>query len=107
MHLVSRAVARVRTAFSGLPGSDDNRLPMCPRHDSDPESSLSTRHPAPEMWANFLASARAHGGSRSRPHTEVPPITTDDINSTLVGAYLLPPEMRQRRRYAYQLTEAY
>ncbi|MFE7838707.1 hypothetical protein ACFU53_22440 [Streptomyces sp. NPDC057474] len=71
-------------------------------------SGESVRHPSPEMWAAFLASARRRR-DRTRcpwPRTELPEITAEDIASTLVGAYVLTPEVRQRIRQARQFAEA-
>lgn len=106
MNLVSRAFAWIGAALCGLPPSDDPCPPLRTHSGSDPDPSLSPRRPAPETWANFLAGAHPHRGPHPCLHTAVPPITRADINSTLVGAYLLPPEVRQHRRHSHQLTEA-
>ena len=106
MNLASRAFAWIRAVLIGLPEREDHLLPQRSRSASRSDPSLTPRCPSPEMWANFLASAAPHRSTHPRPHAEVPPITTDDINSTLVGAYLLTPEVRQYRRSAYQLTGA-
>ncbi|QFR02947.1 hypothetical protein F9278_32035 [Streptomyces phaeolivaceus] len=62
------------------------------------------------MWAAFLASARRRRGrTRTRcpwPRTELPDITAEDIASTLVGAYILTPEVRQQVRQAPKFAEA-
>ncbi|MDX3617760.1 MULTISPECIES: hypothetical protein [Streptomyces] len=57
------------------------------------------------MWAAILASARRRRASRPWPPTDVPAITAEDITSTLVGIYLLLPEVRQRARGAARLAE--
>ncbi|QFQ98925.1 hypothetical protein F9278_25340 [Streptomyces phaeolivaceus] len=57
------------------------------------------------MWAAFLASARRRRTPHPQPRAELPTITPDDINSTLVGAYLLTPEVRQQIRHARRLAE--
>lgn len=61
--------------------------------------------PSPEMWAAILASARRRRGSCRRPPRQLPAITADEITSTLVGIYLLPPEVRQRARAAARVAE--
>lgn len=106
MHLVSRALAWVRAVLSGLPEPDDRHLPFRTCVGSVPEPSLTAQGPSPEMWAAFLASARRRRGSHPRPHTELPAITANDISSTLVGAYLLTPEVRQHIRHSRQFMEA-
>ncbi|WP_371578559.1 hypothetical protein [Streptomyces sp. NBC_01314] len=108
MHLVSRALAWTRAVLFGLPETDDRRPPPDLRNGTYMEAtpSLPARCPSPEMCAAFLPSARRRGTSTPRSRTELPVITADDINSTLVGAYLLPPEAHQRIRQAQQFAEA-
>ncbi|WP_416985645.1 hypothetical protein [Streptomyces sp. T028] len=67
---------------------------------------LPVRLPSPEMWAAILTGARRRRASRPQPSTELPVITPADIASTLVGAYVLPPEVRQRTLFVAQFTEA-
>ncbi|MDW8806775.1 hypothetical protein P1P68_18785 [Streptomyces scabiei] len=64
---------------------------------------LSIPRPSPEMWAAFLASARRRRARCSwAREADLPGITAEEIGSTLVGAYLLTPEVRQQRRQAEQ-----
>ncbi|MGW0845910.1 hypothetical protein ACWD26_38400 [Streptomyces sp. NPDC002787] len=107
MHLVSRALAWVRAVLFGLPEPDDHRQPLRTGFRSAPEPPLPARCPSPETWAAFLASARRRRAPHPQPRTELPLITADDIASTLVGAYLLTPEVRQRILHARKLTEAH
>ncbi len=91
MHLVSRALVRVRAMLFGPPGPSLE----CDRAAHEPASD--TAAPAPPAP---LATARRHRG-RTRClwlRTELPEITAEDIASTLVGAYVLTPEVRQQMR---------
>jgi hypothetical protein len=67
---------------------------------------LPVRLASPEMWAAILAGARRRRAPRPWLPVELPAITADDIASTLVGAYLILPEVRQRPLFAEQFTEA-
>ncbi|GHE64572.1 hypothetical protein [Streptomyces capitiformicae] len=106
MHLVSRALAWVRALLFGPP-EIACRAPLGVRADTAQESRPSppVRQPSPETWAPFLAGARRRGTSCASPRTGLPPITPDDIGSTLVGAYLLTSEVRQQIRQARQFVE--
>ncbi|MGC9541850.1 hypothetical protein [Streptomyces sp. UG1] len=66
---------------------------------------LPVRQPSPEMWAAILASARRRRAAHPWPTTELPAIAADDIASTLVGAYLLPPEVRRRALFTAPFAE--
>ena len=95
MHLVSRALVRVRAMLFGPPGPPGPSL-ECDRAAHEP--APGTAPPAP------LATARRHRG-RTRClwlRTELPEITAEDIASTLVGAYVLTPEVRQQMRQRSQ-----
>lgn len=101
MHLVSRALAWARVMLIGPPEYSRAACGTTPR--STPSARVP--RPSPEMWAPFLASARRRRTSPSRPRPDLPAITADDISTTLVGAYLLLPEVRQRVRGAVRLAE--
>ncbi|MDX3067277.1 hypothetical protein PV518_34755 [Streptomyces sp. ND04-05B] len=104
MHLLSRALVRVRAVFLGTPASDD----VTQEADTGPVSveELSYPHPSPEMWAAFLASARRRRTRCSWARkADLPGITAEEISSTLVGAYLLTPEVRRQRRQVQQFVE--
>ncbi len=109
MHLLSRALVRVRAALFGPPEPESDRAAHEPVTAPTTAPSTPTNHPSPEMWAAFLASARRRRGrARTRcpwPRTELPDISAEDIASTLVGAYILTPEVRQQARQARQFTE--
>ncbi|WEH15603.1 hypothetical protein [Streptomyces sp. VNUA24] len=104
MHLLSRALVRVKATLLGTPASDR----AAQEADTGPVSveELSLPHPSPEMWAAFLASSRRR---RARcpwaRGADLPGITAEEISSTLVGAYLLTPEVRRQRRQAQQFME--
>ncbi|QFQ96962.1 hypothetical protein F9278_12895 [Streptomyces phaeolivaceus] len=68
-------------------------------------TDLPRSNPSPEVWAAILASARRRRTPRSWPPSHLPTITAEEITSTLVGSYLLPPEVRQRARAAARLAE--
>ena len=109
MHLLSRALVRVRAVLFGPPEPESDRTPDEPDTAPAPAPGMPANHPSPEMWAAFLASARRRRGrTRTRcpgPRTELPDITAEDIASTLVGAYVLTPEVRQQMRQARQFAE--
>lgn len=118
MHLVSRALVRVRTVLFGPPpesGHADHEPDTAPAAAQGTRAAVpATRdtapgqpahHPSPEMWAAFLASARRRRTPRPWPPADLPAITRDDIASTLVGAYVLTSEVRQQRRQARQFAE--
>ncbi|MFM9558894.1 MULTISPECIES: hypothetical protein [Streptomyces] len=109
MHLLSRALVRVRAVFFGPPEPESDRTAHEPDTAPAPVPSMLANHLSPEMWAAFLASARRHRGRTRtrcpRPQTELPDITTEDIASTLVGAYVLTPEVRQQLRQVRQFAE--
>ncbi|KFG05939.1 hypothetical protein [Streptomyces scabiei] len=101
MHLLSGALVRVRAVFLGTPASDR----AAQEADTGPISveELSVPHPSPEMWAAFLASSRRRRTRCSwAREADLPGITAEEISSTLVGVYLLTPEVRQQRRQAQQ-----
>lgn len=109
MHLVSRALAWSRAVLFGLHVTGAHRPPPPDLHigtSTEATPSPPARCPSPEMWAPFLASARRRRTSPPRPRAGLPAITADDISSTLVGAYLLPPEVHQRIGQATQFAEA-
>lgn len=107
MNCVSRALVRVRRVLFGplepehgaatLASAAPAALPAIP--------SPSPDTPSPEVWAAILVSARRRRVALSWPPSDVPPISADDITSTLVGTYLLPPEIRQRARATARFTE--
>ncbi|MFE7762046.1 hypothetical protein [Streptomyces sp. NPDC057438] len=104
MHLPSRARVRVRAVFLGAPVSDR----AAQEADTGPISveELSIPHPSPEMWAAFLASARRRRARCSWARkADLPGITAEEISSTLVGASLLTPEVRQQRRQEQQFVK--
>lgn len=106
MHCVSRAIVWVRRVLFGPPHPDydtarDTAVPATPTT----LPGLSLRTPSPEMWAAILASARRRRTSRPWPPTVLPAISADDITSTLVGTYLLAPEVHQRARAAARFAE--
>lgn len=103
MHLVSRALAWVRAMLLGAPERDRRATARDAGTGKAPD--LPVHHPSPEMWAAILIGARRRRARRPWPYTELPAITADDITSTLVGAYLLLPEMRQRALAAMQFME--
>lgn len=105
MHLASQALAWVRAMLFGLPAPEVHHQPPPPCEGPALWPGPPPRSPSPEMWAAFLASARRRRGSQPQPRAELPAITPDDISSTLVGAYLLTPEVRQHLRYARRLAE--
>ncbi|MER6157863.1 hypothetical protein ABT147_20295 [Streptomyces sp. NPDC001868] len=108
MHLVSQALAWARAVLFGLPETDDHRPPPDLRNGTSTETTpnLPARCPSPEMCAAFRTSARHRRTSPPRSLAALPVITADDIDSTLVGAYLLPAEAHQRIRQARQFAEA-
>ncbi|WP_234046748.1 hypothetical protein [Streptomyces adelaidensis] len=108
MHLVSRALVRVRTVLFGPPpesGRAAHEPDTAPGTAPAGAPRLPADHPSPEMWAAFLASARRRRARGPWPRAELPDITPDDIASTLVGAYVLTCEVRQQRRQARQFAE--
>ncbi|MFM9744514.1 hypothetical protein ACKI2C_43800 [Streptomyces brasiliscabiei] len=70
-----------------------------------PISGPSRPNPAPEMWSAILASARRRRTSCTWPPSDVPAVSAEDLSSTLVAIYLIPPEVRQRARVAARLAE--
>ena len=112
MHLVLRTFVRVRAMLFGSPkphlSAHDPALEPALEPAAAPASAPSLPvNPSPETWAPFLASARRRRDQTPClwPRTELPEITAEDIASTLVGAYVLTPEMRQRIRQARQFAE--
>ncbi|WP_405960453.1 hypothetical protein OG235_20710 [Streptomyces sp. NBC_00024] len=104
MHLVSRALVRVRTVLFGPP-PEPNRAAHEPDTTPATAPGLPAHHPSPEIWAAILASARRRRARCPWAPAELPAIAEDDIASTLVGAYLILPEARQRARQARQFAE--
>jgi hypothetical protein len=104
MHLASRALVRVKAVLFGPP-PESGRTAREPDTAPAAAPGLPVNRPSPEMWAAFLASARRRRARCPWPRTELPPIAADDITSTLVGAYLILPEARQRARQAARFAE--
>lgn len=102
MHLVSRALARVTAMLFGPPESS---RALCSVASPEPAPSPPAPHPSPEMWEAILAGARHRGVPRQASHGAPPAISSDDITSTLVGTYLLPPAVLQRARAAARSAE--
>lgn len=105
--LVSRALVWVRAMLFG-PSSPDRRA--APDTDStgiglEAAAGAPARRPSPEMWGAILAGARRRRASPRWPDTRLPAITANDIASTLVGAYLLPPDVRQHALSAEQFAK--
>lgn len=104
MHLVSRALVRVRAALFGPPPDSDHAP-----HEPDPAPATfpepPVSHPSPEMWAAFLVGAWRRRARCPGPRAEVPEITADDIASTLVGAYILTSGTRQQLGQTRQFAE--
>lgn len=99
MDCVSRALAWVRLVLFGPPERDCRAALTTP-------PGLPVQSPSPEMRAAILAGARRRRGPSSWSLAEPPAITAQDIGSTLVGAYLLLPEVRQRALSAARFGEA-
>ncbi|WP_405821545.1 hypothetical protein OG241_36465 [Streptomyces sp. NBC_01390] len=99
MHLVSRALVRMRAVLFGPP--DSGHAPHQPA--TAPGASLN--HPSPETWTAFPSGTPRRRARCPWPGTELPEITADDIASTLVGAYVLTAEARQQLRQARQFAE--
>ncbi|WP_328506216.1 hypothetical protein [Streptomyces sp. NBC_00391] len=110
MRLLSRALAWVEAVLFGPPDTAPTADRRAAR-DTNTGTTATTspgppaNHPSPEMWAAFLASARRRRARCPWAPAELPAIAEDDIASTLVGAYLILPEARQRARQARQFAE--
>lgn len=102
MHLVSRALARVTVMLFGPP--EPSRA-ACATASAAPAPSPAAPHPSPEMWEAILAGARRRRVPRQGLPSAPPPISAEDITSTLVGIYLLPPAVRQQAGSATRLAE--
>lgn len=89
MHLVSQALAWLRAAVCGAPGSS--------RADCDRTAEVGTRLPvpcpSPLMWSAILAGARRRRAPHLWPPVERPAI--GDIGA-LVRVYVLPEDERTR-----------
>lgn len=109
MRLLSRALAWVEAVLFGPPDTAptaDRRAARDTNTGTTATTSPGHRQPPlPEMWAAFLASARRRRARCPWAPAELPAIAEDDIASTLVGAYLILPEARQRARQARQFAE--
>lgn len=104
MQCASRALVWVRKVLFG-PSPPDWRTPRETTAVLKMILAPSLPNPSPELWAAILAGARRRRASCPWPPTDVPAITAEDITSTLVGAYLLQPAVRQRARAAARLAE--
>lgn len=108
MNCVSRALVRVRSVLFGPPRPAYGTATPVSAAPTEPRTFWSPcpRNPSPEVWAAILVSARRRrGAALPWPPSDIPAITSDDITSTLVGTYLLPPVVRQRARAAARLAD--
>ena len=107
MHCVLRALSWVRLVLFGPP-ERDCRVARGTSISTTltPLPGLPVQRLSPEMWAAILAGARRRRTPGPWSSAEPPAITAGDIGSTLVGAYLLLPEARQRALSAARFGEA-